>query len=70
MRRGRGISFGSMLRSLAGKLRSDIVTGPIGYVGRRVKLGPLGLAERGPVQRQDARRGGRDPARCARTSWR
>ena len=31
-----------MLRSLAGKLRTDIVTGPINYVGRRIKLGPLG----------------------------
>src|SRR5436190_4075475 len=32
-----------MLRSLAGKLRTDIETGPINYVGRRIKLGPLGV---------------------------
>jgi acyl-CoA synthetase (AMP-forming)/AMP-acid ligase II len=31
-----------MLRSMAGKLSTDIVTGPMSYVGRRVKLGKLG----------------------------
>jgi fatty-acyl-CoA synthase len=31
-----------MLRSTAGKLSTDIVTGPISYVGRRVTLGKLG----------------------------
>jgi acyl-CoA synthetase (AMP-forming)/AMP-acid ligase II len=31
-----------MLRSMAGKLSTDIVTGPISYVGRKVKLGKLG----------------------------
>jgi fatty-acyl-CoA synthase len=31
-----------MLRELAGKLSSEIVSGPINYIGRRVKLGPLG----------------------------
>jgi acyl-CoA synthetase (AMP-forming)/AMP-acid ligase II len=31
-----------MLRSMAGKLSTDIVTGPMSYLGRRVKLGPLG----------------------------
>ncbi len=31
-----------MLRSMAGKLSTDIVTGPVSYVGRKVKLGKLG----------------------------
>src|SRR4051794_33869512 len=31
-----------MLRSMAGKLSADLVTGPLGYVGKRVKLGKLG----------------------------
>jgi acyl-CoA synthetase (AMP-forming)/AMP-acid ligase II len=31
-----------MVRSMAGKLSTDIVTGPMSYLGRRVKLGPLG----------------------------
>ncbi len=31
-----------MLRSMAGKLSTDIVTGPMSYVGRNVKLGKLG----------------------------
>jgi acyl-CoA synthetase (AMP-forming)/AMP-acid ligase II len=31
-----------MLRSMAGKLSTDVATGPISYLGRRVKLGPLG----------------------------
>jgi acyl-CoA synthetase (AMP-forming)/AMP-acid ligase II len=31
-----------MLRSMAGKLSTDIVTGPMSSLGRRVKLGPLG----------------------------
>ena len=31
-----------MLRSMAGKLSTDIVTGPMSYVGRKVKLGKLG----------------------------
>ena len=38
----RGISFGPMLRSLAGKLRFDIVSRPIDHLGRRIKLGSLG----------------------------
>ncbi len=31
-----------MLRSMAGKLSTDIVKGPMSYVGRKVKLGKLG----------------------------
>jgi acyl-CoA synthetase (AMP-forming)/AMP-acid ligase II len=31
-----------MLRSMAGKLSTDIVTGPMSYMGRKVKLGKLG----------------------------
>jgi acyl-CoA synthetase (AMP-forming)/AMP-acid ligase II len=31
-----------MIRSMAGKLSTDMVTGPLGYVGRRVRLGKLG----------------------------
>jgi acyl-CoA synthetase (AMP-forming)/AMP-acid ligase II len=31
-----------MLRSMAGKLSTDIVTGPMSYLGRKVKLGKLG----------------------------
>src|SRR2546423_14647398 len=31
-----------MIRSMAGKLSTDILTGPLGYVGRRVRLGKLG----------------------------
>jgi fatty-acyl-CoA synthase len=31
-----------MVRSMAGKLSPDLITGPMGYVGRRVKLGRLG----------------------------
>jgi|RhiMetdeSRZDD1v2_1073273.scaffolds.fasta_scaffold15170_8 acyl-CoA synthetase (AMP-forming)/AMP-acid ligase II len=31
-----------MVRSMAGKLSPDLVTGPMSYVGRRVKLGRLG----------------------------
>jgi acyl-CoA synthetase (AMP-forming)/AMP-acid ligase II len=31
-----------MLRSMAGKLSTDVVTGPMAYVGRKVKLGKLG----------------------------
>jgi acyl-CoA synthetase (AMP-forming)/AMP-acid ligase II len=31
-----------MLRSMAGKLSTDVVTGPMSYVGRKVKLGKLG----------------------------
>jgi fatty-acyl-CoA synthase len=37
-----------MLRSAAGKLSTDIVTRPIGYVGRRVKLGKLGPLSEAP----------------------
>src|SRR5688572_9580788 len=31
-----------MLRSMAGKLSPDIVTGPMSSLGRRIKLGKLG----------------------------
>ena len=31
-----------MVRSMAGKLSPDLVTGPMSYVGRRIKLGRLG----------------------------
>jgi acyl-CoA synthetase (AMP-forming)/AMP-acid ligase II len=37
-----------MLRSMAGKLSTDIVTGPMGYVGRKVKLGKLGALSEVP----------------------
>jgi acyl-CoA synthetase (AMP-forming)/AMP-acid ligase II len=37
-----------MLRSLAGKLPTDIVAGPINYIGRRVKLGALGTLSEVP----------------------
>src|SRR5919204_2444988 len=31
-----------MVRSMAGKLSPDLITGPMSYVGRRIKLGRLG----------------------------
>src|SRR5213594_18335 len=31
-----------MLRSMAGKLSMDLATGPMSYLGRKIKLGPLG----------------------------
>jgi acyl-CoA synthetase (AMP-forming)/AMP-acid ligase II len=37
-----------VVRSLAGKLPTEIVTGPLNYVGRRVKLGPLGALSEVP----------------------
>jgi acyl-CoA synthetase (AMP-forming)/AMP-acid ligase II len=37
-----------MLRSMAGKLSTDIVTGPMSYVGRKVKLGKLGALSEVP----------------------
>ena len=37
-----------MVRSLAGKLPTEILTGPLNYVGRRLKLGPLGALSEVP----------------------